>query len=342
MAIAVGAALLIVVVTLGSFHQLARMPFQSFWILFAALAIQVALEYVHVPKDRVDTVGFGFLMTSYALILGFCFVNLRMRGMAIVAIGIAMNTLVIGLNQGMPTKDPGRVNAQSEVVPAITTEVKHRPEQSDDLLPFLGDIIVLRSIKEVISFGDLVLAVGLCDVVFWGSRKRRRRGEVESDVDIAELELLPAKAVPSELGLLGAAEPAITAAAAAAVAPLDDLRELVALDSTGEIVQSPPPPELVADTTPEPQPASDPEAVAVSPVIDLHPAPSERAAMASALDSTLPPLGQLDLGAYGVPPDTIGAYLSRVDKIRSIDEAAEAELLETTHDDPPVADAAGS
>lgn len=173
MAIVIGIALLLVLNTFGSFAQLAHLRLQAFWLLFGALAIQIALEYVHIPKDKIDTVGFGILMASYALILAFCFINLRIRGMAVVMIGIAMNTLVIGLNQGMPTKDPGKT-VHGKIVPAITVEVKHRPKRSDDLLPWLGDTIVLEPIREIISFGDLVLAVGLCDVLFWGSRRPKR------------------------------------------------------------------------------------------------------------------------------------------------------------------------
>ncbi|MFN8036932.1 MAG: DUF5317 family protein [Acidimicrobiia bacterium] len=190
-------ALLIVLVTGGSVSRLARMPFHAFWLLFLALGIQIALEYVSIPKDRIDTVGFGILMASYALILAFCFVNLRIRGMAVVTIGIAMNALVIGLNQGMPTKDPGKT-VHGRVVPAIAVEVKHRPKHSDDLLPWLGDEIVLTDpYDEVISFGDLVLAVGICDVVFWGSRrpKRRRRGRARSS-DSAPVEPPPPPAPP--------------------------------------------------------------------------------------------------------------------------------------------------
>ncbi len=40
---------------------------------------------------------------------------------------------------------------------------------------FLADIIVLNGpFDAVISFGDLILAVGLCDVTFWASRKPKR------------------------------------------------------------------------------------------------------------------------------------------------------------------------
>lgn len=177
LAIAMGVAVLAVVATRGSFRALAELPFRAFGFLFVALGVQLGLEWVELPADRIGDVGLALLLLSYALILGFCLLNLRIRGMAIVAIGIAMNALVIGLNQGMPTKVPERALTDGTVVEEdVERTVKHRPEEPDDLLPSLGDIIVLpEPLDAVISFGDLVLAVGLVDVAFWGSRRPRRR-----------------------------------------------------------------------------------------------------------------------------------------------------------------------
>ena len=105
LAVALGIALLATLLTRGSVVRLFGLPIQSLWLLIVGLGIQVALWLVDVPSDRVDDLGFGLLMLSYALVLAFCFVNIRVRGMAIVAIGFAMNAVVTGLNEGMPTRD---------------------------------------------------------------------------------------------------------------------------------------------------------------------------------------------------------------------------------------------
>ena len=74
--------------------------------------------------------------------------------MGVITVGIAMNAFVIALNQGMPYRVPEGVKPE--------TTVKHRPEKPDDMLPQLGDYIVLGSpVDASISFGDLVIAVGL-------------------------------------------------------------------------------------------------------------------------------------------------------------------------------------
>jgi hypothetical protein len=178
-AIAGGVAIAIVLVTRGSLRRLLRLEIQSVWLLVLALGIQLALEFVDLPQDRIDDVGFGLLMASYGLLLAFCFVNLRIRAMGIVAIGVALNTLVIGLNQGMPTRDREVTTASGRTVEKpIERSVKHRPESDDDLLPFLGDQIVIPDpVDEVISVGDVVLALGIVTVCYFGSRRRVTRAQ---------------------------------------------------------------------------------------------------------------------------------------------------------------------
>ena len=202
-AVTLGLAIIVVIVTRGSFFALARMQVRGPWLLIGAAALQIGIGLVEFPAARIDDLGFGLLMLSYAMLLAFCFANLGLRGMGVVAIAIAMNALVIGLNQGMPASD--EVWRDGELVSEPFEEsVKHQPETDQDLVPFLGDIVVLPPpFEEVISFGDIVLAVGLVDVVFWGSRKRRRKtaeemaeerlaeAVIEREIDLVEAEREP-------------------------------------------------------------------------------------------------------------------------------------------------------
>jgi Family of unknown function (DUF5317) len=173
-AVAGGVAIAVVLVTRGSLRQLLRLKIQAIWMVVLALGIQIALEFVDLPKDRIDDLGYGLLMASYGLLLAFCFVNLRIPAMWIVGLGVALNTLVIGLNQGMPTRVREVTTALGRTVERpIERTVKHRPESDDDLLPFLGDQIVIpEPVDEVISVGDVVLALGIVSVCYFGSRRR--------------------------------------------------------------------------------------------------------------------------------------------------------------------------
>jgi hypothetical protein len=169
---AVGAGL-VVVLTRGHWRTLTQLRVNATWLLAAGLVIQIALEYVSFSSDQIETVGYGLLMTSYALILAFCLVNLPTRGFGVVALGIAMNALVIGLNQGMPTRPIGVDSHGNRIRKPVEQTVKHRQERADDILGALGDTILFPSpLNTLVSLGDLVIAVGICELAFFGSRRR--------------------------------------------------------------------------------------------------------------------------------------------------------------------------
>ena len=169
-----GVALVVVIVTRGSFTRLFRLPIQSIWMVLVALAIQILLAFVEIPSDRFDDLGIVLVMASYAFLLAFCLVNLRISMMWVIGLGIALNALVIGLNQGMPTAD-NEVTTRSgrTIEEPIERTAKHRPESDDDLLPILGDRLrVPYPVDEVISIGDVVIGLGIILVSYQGSRVR--------------------------------------------------------------------------------------------------------------------------------------------------------------------------
>jgi len=189
--VTVVAVVVMLFVTRGSLSQLARIPVRAWWLLLGAFAIQIALEYIDFPKDQIETVGFGILMLSYALLLAFAVANLRLRGMWIITLGIALNALVIGLNQGMPTKPVGEDAHGRRIRKPVEQTVKHRQESKDDILGFLGDKIVLPNpFDEVVSAGDIILCIGLVDVCYYASRRNRARRRLAVDRSVVT-DLIP-------------------------------------------------------------------------------------------------------------------------------------------------------
>lgn len=206
--VAIVVALLIVPLTGGQFRQLGRIELRRVWLLFAGLGLQILVELIDLPRARYDDVGLAILLASYVFIIGFGLSNLLLTGMGVITVGIAMNAFVIALNQGMPYRVPEGEKAE--------TTVKHRPEKTDDVLPQLGDYIVLEEpANAAISFGDLVIAVGLVDLTFRASRRprRARRGnppEPDDQIDLTAAELeAESKALSLDAGRDGASRDAL-------------------------------------------------------------------------------------------------------------------------------------
>jgi hypothetical protein len=165
-ALALGVALL----AGGSLRQVMETRLRATWVLFLALALQAGLDIVAPLRGSAADLGYWLLVASYLLLLGFCAANFGLRGMSVVAIGIVLNAAVITLNRGMPIR-----TARGEVV----TTVKHHLEGPSDRLMPLADIIVVPPINQALSFGDLIMVVGLVDVLVHRSRatptRTRRR-----------------------------------------------------------------------------------------------------------------------------------------------------------------------
>jgi hypothetical protein len=167
--VAIVVAIIVIPVTNGSINRLAEVRFRRVWLLVVGLALQIVVDLVDLPRARLDDLGIAILLASYVALLGFCASNLRTRGIELIGIGIALNALVIALNLGMPYK-------VADGIPRETT-VKHRPTRSTDVAVFLSDQIVIGDPFDVaISIGDIVLAVGIVELAYFGSRRPRRRG----------------------------------------------------------------------------------------------------------------------------------------------------------------------
>lgn len=145
----------------GSFKNLAHASFRWPAFLVIGCALQVAAV---VPG--LDGASAVLLVASYAALLVFAVVNVAIAGMAIVAVGIALNAFVIAINDGMPVKAESIVAAglAEDVAEAKRLEFrgKRHLATEDDRFVVLGDIIPIPIGRgSVLSYGDLVLAAGV-------------------------------------------------------------------------------------------------------------------------------------------------------------------------------------
>lgn len=159
----------------GTVRNLGNRRFAFAPLLAAAVLAQVVAA---VGDGGVSAVA---LVASYVLLVAFAAANLRVVGMGLVVVGTAMNLAVIAANGSMPVRPQALVAAgiaQWEEIPSLEFGAKRHLEGPRDRLAFLGDIVPVPVLRQVLSFGDLVLAVGAADVIanlVRSPRRRRRR-----------------------------------------------------------------------------------------------------------------------------------------------------------------------
>jgi hypothetical protein len=113
---------------------------------------------------------------AFAVLIAFSVANLHLTGMGVVTIGLGLNLFAIMANGGMPVS--ARALLVADVVPAedIAHVELHGPrhlERPTDAIRVLGDIIPMG--HQVVSFGDLIIAVATADVIAHLVRRQRRR-----------------------------------------------------------------------------------------------------------------------------------------------------------------------
>jgi hypothetical protein len=135
---------------------------------------------LHAAAARLDLgpLGIVSLLAGYGCLLAFAARNQTLVGIGIVAIGLAANAFVIAVNDGMPVRTSAVVAAHITDRPGLAALVYgrlHHLEHPGDRLGQLGDIIPVPMAHEVLSFGDLILAVGVADLVAHLLHPKRRR-----------------------------------------------------------------------------------------------------------------------------------------------------------------------
>jgi hypothetical protein len=133
------------------------------------VAVGVAAQSAAELLDVSGSVGLGLVYVSYALLTAFALRNLRLVGMPVVLLGLVLNVAVIGVNGGMPVRAEALRAAghlTDAEIAALDFGAKRHLEDGGDRLTILGDVIPVRPTREVLSFGDIVLAFGIADVLF--------------------------------------------------------------------------------------------------------------------------------------------------------------------------------
>lgn len=163
----------------GSFRNLGEHRLAG-WML---LPIGVVLQLV--SYSSAGNVALTLMVASYAFLIGFAAANFKLVpvGMALVAAGLALNLAVIAANRGMPVRpsavvDAGIVDSLTDLRD-IKLRAKHHYEKPSSRLMFLGDVLPVRPLREVLSLGDVVMSAGVAFCVSSLLRKQPTHPQAE-------------------------------------------------------------------------------------------------------------------------------------------------------------------
>lgn len=152
----------------GRLGRLAHAPVRWRSLALAGIALQFA------PVSGAP--GVVVLLASFALLLTFAGANTRLPGLPLVLLGLLLNSVVIGANQGMPvTRDALVASGQRDTLGDLIERpgAKHHLATSEDVLLPLADAIPIGyPIRQAVSAGDLFVHVGAMLFVVSGMRRR--------------------------------------------------------------------------------------------------------------------------------------------------------------------------
>lgn len=164
----------------GSLKTLADTQFGWLWLLFAGLAVQLTAQ-IWAPDWLGGAAGTAVIVVSNLLVAAFLVMNRRIPGIPLILIGLAMNVVVITANGAMPVSASASRNAGVEPPGPGVGDVEHELLTDETTLPWLGDVLSFPGLPGVFSVGDVVLALGVGELVYrratWNKRPRRAARE---------------------------------------------------------------------------------------------------------------------------------------------------------------------
>jgi hypothetical protein len=179
LAVAILAGLGLSLLSGGSWRELEAERLRGEWIILLLFPLQLLWPTLSERLGLGCALSTGLWLAMMVLLALVLFINSGSRWMlALAALGIAMNVLVIGLNGAMPVsldaaQDVGMLGADAKM--ALDNRCLHDAAGTETRLFWLADIMGIPGpswVRGVLSLGDLFLAAGLSGWLFVASRPR--------------------------------------------------------------------------------------------------------------------------------------------------------------------------
>jgi hypothetical protein len=129
------------------------------WLLLAGLVLQVLV--ISVFPDGSDALLVAGHIASYVLVACFLYLNRRLVGLWIVALGAGLNLLAIVANGGVMPADADALEQAGR--PVESDEFENSAVLEDPKLLFLGDVFAVPDevpLANVFSIGDVLIVAG--------------------------------------------------------------------------------------------------------------------------------------------------------------------------------------
>ncbi len=154
--VAIATGLLLVGLLGGSLRALGEARVRGELMILALFLVQAVARG---SAGRVGSLGLIIWAGCSVALLLLMVVQIRVPGLALAALGIGLNALVVLLNSGMPVVPPP--GSEGQVAAAVSASAGfYHVADARTVLPVLGD--VLPAGAGIASIGDVLLALGVC------------------------------------------------------------------------------------------------------------------------------------------------------------------------------------
>jgi hypothetical protein len=131
-----------------------------------------------------DDISLVSLALAFAALAAFAGSNWQVTGLCVLGLGIVLNLGAVVLNNGMPVRPRALVQSHATTAQHVGSFHLRDPrhlEADDDHYAWLGEIVPVPVVHQALSFGDLLVLVGLTDAARDLARRRARLPEVDED-----------------------------------------------------------------------------------------------------------------------------------------------------------------